>query len=163
MSLRNEPHFFADYWKEVFDLKVRDIQKVQCMAKYYKECGTFIHMSEDNGFLNPFLIFHPKIRNHYMTPELNLFIKYSDSLFEEAMGLKVKRVMPNTQWRYVTTLNGSNPSCHKEKIKHWADPIPHLSPEGHDAFSSCVTSLLATQPTTLEGDVNSLLQHLGGA
>ena len=60
-------------------------------------------MSEDNGFLNPFLIFHPKIRNHYTTPELNLLIKYSDSLFEEAMGLKVKRVMPNTQWRYVTT------------------------------------------------------------
>ena len=74
---------------------------------------------------------------------------------------KEKRVMPNTRWRYVTTLNGKNPACRKEeKITGWADPIPHLSPKDHDAFSSGVTSLSAKQ-LPLDGAVESLLEHLG--
>ena len=67
-SVQKQPDFFSLYWRECFNLTTTNLFKLPCLSKY-EDCGTIIHtslLSESlRGFLNPYIIIHPKISQHY--------------------------------------------------------------------------------------------------
>eukprot|EP00731_Ephydatia_muelleri_P012295 Em0006g1189a len=76
---KREPSFFAEYWKECFDLKTEDLLGLKCLRKY-EQFYALIHLvPPDNqdrlGFLNPFLVIHKLIRKNYSEAEMDVFRK----------------------------------------------------------------------------------------
>eukprot|EP00731_Ephydatia_muelleri_P012112 Em0006g1006a len=79
MKLGEEPSFFAEYWKECFDLMTENLLGLKCLRKY-EQFYSLIHLvPPDNqhllGFLNPFLVIHESIRVNYSVAERNVFQK----------------------------------------------------------------------------------------
>ena len=77
-KLAREPSFFAEYWKECFDLKTKDLLDLKCLSKYEQFCA-LIHLVPSGrsllGFLNPFLVIHELIRKNYPEAEMDVFRK----------------------------------------------------------------------------------------
>ena len=78
-KLEREPSFFAEYWKECFDLKTKDLLGLKCLRKYEQFYALIHFVPPVNqhllGFLNPFLVIHTSIRVNYSETEMNVFQK----------------------------------------------------------------------------------------
>ena len=78
-KLAQEPSFFAEYWKECFDLKTEDLLGLKCLRKY-EQFYALIHLVPPDdqgllGFLNPFLVIHNLMRENYSEAEMDVFRK----------------------------------------------------------------------------------------
>ena len=76
-KLAREPSFFAEYWKECFDLKTKDLLDLKCLSKY-EQFYALIHLVPPDdqgllGFLNPFLVIHNLMRENYPEAEMDVF------------------------------------------------------------------------------------------
>ena len=89
-KVQNNPLFFAEYWKECFDLiNTKDILELRCMQKYEEE-GVYLLMSHSKGFLNPFVIIHPDIVQYYPTSERKVFERILDAFTGETWNSNAK-------------------------------------------------------------------------